>query len=103
MSATKAITLRLEAEDYERLEAEATRLGMRPGTLVRVYVRAGLANSGESEAEKRRRIGLEVLDRLEALRADLRRAGYPSVDAVQLARESRDEFEQRPPCIAGLP
>jgi hypothetical protein len=85
----KAVTLRLEPADRVRLEAEARRLGMSPGTLARVYVRAGL-NGGAAEAEHRRRTGLDALDRLVALTADL-----PLVDAVQVARESRDALEQR--------
>lgn len=91
MSATKGVTLRLDSADYERLAAEAKRLGMSPGTLARVYVRAGLARNAESEAEWRRRIGLEALERLAQITADL-----PPTDAVQVARESREELEQRP-------
>jgi len=52
---------------------------------------AGLAGNGETEAEWRRRAGLAALDRLATLTADL-----PSVDAVQVAREIREELEQRP-------
>jgi methylphosphotriester-DNA--protein-cysteine methyltransferase len=95
MNATKAITLRLDPADHAWLEAEAKRLGLSPGTLARVYVRAGLR--GEvAEAEQRRRTGREALDRLDALRAELRRAGYPSVDTLTVLRESRKELEQRP-------
>ena len=90
MTVRKAITLRLEAEDYERLEAEAKRLGMRPGTLAQAYIRAGLAGHADIEAEKKRRLGLEALDRLAKLTADL-----PPIDAVEVARESREELEQR--------
>jgi hypothetical protein len=89
MVAMKAVTLRLETADYERLEDEATRLGMSPGTLARVYVRAGLSG-GTTEAERRRRVGLAALDRLTALTADL-----PPVDAVRAAREGRDELARR--------
>jgi hypothetical protein len=85
----KAVTLRLDPADYERLEGEAARLGMSPGTLARVYVRAGL-NAGATEAERRRRAGLAALDRLAALTADL-----PPVDAVSAARDSRDELARR--------
>jgi hypothetical protein len=86
MVRTRAITVRLDPTDYDRLSAEAQRLGMRPGTLVRVYLRAGLARNDETEAERRRRIGLEALDRLAALTADL-----PLIDAVRIAEESRHE------------
>jgi hypothetical protein len=91
MRVTKAITVRLDPSDYERLDGEARRLGMSAGTLARVYVRAGLAGDSETEAERRRRTGLKALDRLARLTADL-----PPVDAVRVARESREELEQRP-------
>jgi hypothetical protein len=91
MARTRAITVRLDPTDYDRLAAEAQRLGMRPGTLVRAYLRAGLARHDETEAERRRRIGLEALDRLAALTADL-----PPIDAVRIAEESRLELEGRP-------
>src|SRR5438270_11102290 len=88
MARTRAITVRLDPTDYDRLSAEAERLGMRPGTLVRAYLRAGLARNDETEAERRRRIGLEALDRLAALTADL-----PPIDAVRITEESRHELE----------
>lgn len=91
MAAMRAISVRLDPRDYDRLEAEAKRLGLPPATLVRLYVRAGLHGDGETESERRRRTGLAALDRLAALTADL-----PTVDAVQLVRESRRELEQRP-------
>jgi hypothetical protein len=90
MAVRKAITLRLEAKDYERLEAEAKRLGMRPGTLAQVYIRTGLAGHAETDVEKKRLLGLEALDRLAKLTADL-----PPIDAVEIARRSREELEQR--------
>jgi hypothetical protein len=40
--------------------------------------------------EERRKAALEALDRLAELRADL-----PPVDAVKIARESREELERR--------
>ena len=85
-----AITVRLEEADYQRLTAEAKRLGMPPGTLVRVLLRSGLSATLETELERRRRVGLAALDRLAALTADL-----PSVDAVRVTQASRDELEQR--------
>ena len=82
--------MRLEADEYARLEAEAARLGIGPEALARDYVRAGLWD-GETEAQRKRRIGLEAVDRLAKLTADL-----PPIDAVELMRESREELEQRP-------
>ena len=86
----KTITLRLDGEDYEQLVAEARRRGMHPGTLARVYVRAGLGGNGANRVEQQRRIGLDALDRLARITADL-----PPIDAVQVARESREALEQR--------
>jgi hypothetical protein len=45
----------------------------------------------EEREEARRRRGLEALDRLAELTADL-----PPIDAVRVARESREELERRP-------
>jgi hypothetical protein len=85
----KAVTLRLDPTDHERLEAEAARLGMAPGTLARVYVRAGLSGS-TTEAERRRLGALVALERLAELTADLR-----SVDGVAIAREGREDLGRR--------
>jgi hypothetical protein len=87
--AVRALTVRLESTDYARLEGEAERLGLSPGTLARVYVRAGL-NGGAAETERRRRAGLAALDRLNALTA-----GLPPVDAVKVAAASRTELDRR--------
>jgi hypothetical protein len=65
---------------------------MAPGTLARLYVRAGLGD-GESERERRRQAGLAALDRLAELTSDL-----PPVDAARVAREGREDLEQRPAC-----
>jgi hypothetical protein len=96
VGATKASTVRVDQADYERLEAEARRLGMRPSALVRMCLRSGLGWNGGIQVEQRLRVGLEALERLTALREELRRAGYPAADAVQLVREGREELEPRP-------
>jgi hypothetical protein len=87
MSALRAITLRLDPDDYQRLESEAARLGVPLATLVRMYVR-GRLNGDVTETERQRRAGLAALDRLREMTVNL-----PHVDAVQIARESRDELE----------
>lgn len=89
----KTITVRLDPAEYERLEAEAKRLGTSQGALARDFVRDCL--KARETPEERKRRTLEVLDRLEMLRAELRRAGYPTVDAVELVRQGREELEQR--------
>jgi Transketolase, pyrimidine binding domain len=86
---THALTVRLEVEDYQRLEREATRLGMRPGTLARVLLRASL---GVPERQpEHSSVSLEqLLDRLARLRA-----GLPPVDAAAVAAASRAALEHR--------
>jgi hypothetical protein len=93
MGMPRALTLRLESSDYERLAAEANRLGMSPGTLARVYVRAGLAGNGDTAEERRRLTGLAALEGLAALRARLPQLG--SVDVVKLVREGRKDLARR--------
>lgn len=95
MSTTKDVNVQLDPGEYERLEAEAKRRGVAPDTLARDYVRAGLTENQDAEAERRRHAGLEALARLAVLRAELRQAGYPSADAVRLVREGREELERR--------
>lgn len=96
MDTKKAISLHLEPEDHAQLEAEATRLGQQPGELALAYVLSALPENPELVAEKRRRQMLAALKRFDALRADVRRAGYPSVDAAKLVCESREDLERRP-------
>lgn len=90
MSEMKALTLRLDGIDYDRLSGEAQRLGVEPGALAQSYVRAALAGSNETEAERARRTGLEALDRLIELTADL-----PPVDAARIAAEGRADLVRR--------
>jgi hypothetical protein len=86
---THALTVRLEAEDYERLEREATRLGMRPGTLARVLLRASLG--APERRPEQPSVSLEQLfERLARLRA-----GLPPVDAAAVVAASRADLEQR--------
>jgi hypothetical protein len=88
-TSSRALTVRLAAEDYERLESEATRLGMAPGTLARVLLRASLgAHEHQPEHPP---VSLEQLfDRLAGLRE-----GLPPVDAVAITRASRAMLEDR--------
>lgn len=89
MSAPKAITLWVGLEDYECLGAQAVRLGVTSPKLAGMYVESGLDGSS-TVGEKRHQAGLDALDRLAELTRDL-----PAVDAVQVARESRAELEER--------
>jgi hypothetical protein len=86
---THALTVRLEAEDYERLEREATRLGMRPGTLARVLLRASLG--APERRPEQPPVSLEqLLERIARLRA-----GLPPVDAAAVVAASRADLEHR--------
>lgn len=80
MSRQRAVTLRLPVEDFARLEAEAERAGVRPGTLARLLIRRCLEAPGYRPQA--------ALDRLGALRVDL-----PRVDAVEVVRAVRTELE----------
>jgi hypothetical protein len=96
MMGTRALTIYLDVEDYEQLLAEAERLGVGPSAVAEDYVANGLMNSDETEDERRRRIGLRALERLAALRTDLRQAGYAPVDPAEIAEQGRTELEARP-------
>jgi hypothetical protein len=89
MDYAKTLTLPLSPSEYKRLEAEACRLGLTPSALALQYLRAALPVEPAAEVEARRRATLEALDRLAELTADL-----PPVDAVKIARESREELER---------
>lgn len=86
MTETRALTLRLPPADYARLEGEAKRLGVRPGTLARMLVHAAL--DATSTTRDLAGVVARVRDRASRL---------PSADAVALVRAGRDELEARAP------
>ena len=96
MKTMPAITVELDPADDERLKALAKQQETSPEALAQLYVRTDLAGNGETGAERRRRHGLAALGGFRKLREQLRREGYPSVDGVELARQCREELEQRP-------
>ncbi|MGH3499946.1 MAG: hypothetical protein ACRDQA_03440 [Nocardioidaceae bacterium] len=83
---TRPLTVRLDVADYERLEASAGRFGMRPGTLARMMLHAGLSGAADGSVDAVR----AVLDRLDALTARM-----PPVDAVAVAAAVRGELDER--------
>lgn len=89
MSNQKAVTIHLDDDDYKRLEAEARRKGLEPGVLVESYVHGALGRDQDQVAQRKQR-ALDALERLARLRD-----GLPEIDAVQVARESREELERR--------
>jgi hypothetical protein len=87
--------MHLDPEAYQRLQAEAERLGLQPSALAASYVTEALPVNPEADATERRRRGLAALKALDALVDEMRAAGRPEVDAVRVARASREELEKR--------
>ena len=78
---TRAVTVRLDEADHAALATQAEQLGVRPGTLARMLVHAGLG--GHSAA----RDGVEARAALERLVRRSRQT--PAGDAVALVAEAR--------------
>lgn len=87
MSESKTITIQLSAEDSHLLEGEAKRLNLSPEALASVMLHQRLA---QAKSQIKQQYALEALKRLR----EIGRKQIP-IDAVQLARESRQELEQR--------
>jgi hypothetical protein len=81
---SKAVTVRLDEADHVALQRQAKRLQVRPGTLARMLVHAGLNENapglGRSEARA-------ALDRLVQRSRQL-----PPADAVGLVAEARADL-----------
>jgi predicted DNA-binding protein len=84
MSEFQTITVRLSAEERDRLESEASRLRLTPDVLATKLLVERLAEVPDS---------LAALDALSQLRNLARQ--MPVIDAVKLARESREDLEHR--------
>lgn len=84
MSQSKTLTIQLSDEDRDRLETEARRLNLLPDALARKILSDRLSQVSSSVDPR------EALLRLREIGRKM-----PSVDAVQLARESRDALTQR--------
>lgn len=78
---TKAITVRLDDADHAALENEAGRVGVRPGTLARMLVHAGLTDDALGRDRQDARAALDRLARRSQQRA--------SADSVALVAEAR--------------
>lgn len=78
---TKAITVRLDEADYAALEKQAEGLRVRPGTLARILVHAGLRSESPQVENTAALAALERLVRRS-------RGGAPA-DAVALVAEAR--------------
>jgi hypothetical protein len=78
---TRAITIRLDDADHAALARQAEQLRLRPGTLARILVHAGLSGS---ESNRGGADALAALDRLVQ-----RSRHQASGDAVALVAEAR--------------
>lgn len=85
---TKAITLRLDDADHAALERQADELRVRPGTLARMLVHAGLNENATAAGGQRART---ALDRLVQRSQKQARA-----DAVGLVAEARVALDPDP-------
>lgn len=77
---TKAITVRLDDADHAALEKQADQLQLRPGTLARILVHAGLHGGAPTRTTDAR----AALDRLVQ-----RSKGQPPLDAVAVVAQAR--------------
>lgn len=81
---TRAITVRLDEADHVALCKQAERLRVRPGTLARMLVHAGLSEEASTSAPSEAQ---NALDRL--VRRSNRR---PAADAVALVNDARADL-----------
>jgi len=84
---TRAVTVRLDEADHAALEKQADQLRVRPGTLARMLLHAGLTGHGVAAGNDDART---ALDRL-VTRSQRRATG----DAVALVADARVAFEPR--------
>lgn len=81
MYVTRTISVRLDEADHDVLKKQADLLRVRPGTLARMLVHAGLSGDGPIRGSVDARAALERLVQRSQQRA--------SADAVALVNESR--------------
>jgi hypothetical protein len=84
MSDTQTITIYLSSEERDRLQAEANRLRLAPDVLAAKLLRDQLAQAPDPLK------ALEALTRLRQIAKQM-----PSIDAVKLAQDSREDLEHR--------
>lgn len=81
---TRAITVRLDEADHAALSEQAERLRVRPGTLARMLVHAGLSGETPGQGSSTAHSALDRLVR--------RSHQHPSTDAVSLVRDARTDL-----------
>ena len=84
---TRALTVRLDDTDHAALMQQAKKLGLRPGTLARILVHAGLSDDAGS---RRNELAHAAIQRL-VERSRERRAA----DAVSLVAQARDALDAK--------
>lgn len=82
---TRAVTVRLDDADHAALEQQADQLRVRPGTLARMLLHAGLTGGGTAAGNDAAR---SALDRL-VTRSQRR----PTGDAAALVADARSALE----------
>lgn len=82
---TRAVTVRLDEEDHAALEKQADQLRVRPGTLARMLLHAGLSASAPAAVSDSPRA---ALDRLVS-----RSQRAATGDAVELVADARAALE----------
>jgi hypothetical protein len=82
---TKAVTVRLDEADHAALEKQADQLQVRPGTLARILVHAGLSGNVADTGNQNARSALDRLVR--------RSQNGASADAVELVANARAALE----------
>jgi|AntDryMetagUQ889_1029465.scaffolds.fasta_scaffold49687_1 hypothetical protein len=81
---TRAITVRLDEADHIALRTQAERLGVRPGTLARMLMHAGLSGDAPTQGRSKVHAALERLVR--------RSHQHPAADAVALVNDARADL-----------
>lgn len=82
---TRPLTVRLDEDDHAALEQQAEQLKVRPGTLARMLVHAGLSANASLTGREQARAALDRLVR--------RSQEAPSADAVELVAEARGALD----------
>ena len=82
---TRAITVRLDEADHAALQMQADQLGIRPGTLARILVHAGLSMVPPVTGGEDARAAIDRLVR--------RSQNRPAADAVALVADARAGLE----------
>jgi len=86
--ATKLVSLRIDEQDYEKLQREAAALGLKPAVLARLLLRTSLNGAQTTPRRHSRR---EVAAARRRLEEEASAGRMPNVDAVELIRRMRDE------------